>query len=75
MTTEGSGHVGKVQCTQNTCLAERGNMEDWMELSFCHFNDYRNMVEAWTRDPNITSKRVRLSVIDINQTNYTLPLM
>ena len=38
-------------------------MEDWIEFSFCHFNDYRNVVEAWTRNPDITAQRVRLSVL------------
>ena len=38
-------------------------MEDWMEFSFCHFNDYRNVVEAWTRNPDITNQRVKLPVI------------
>ena len=35
-------------------------MEDWMEFSFCHFNDFRNVVEAWTRDPKITKRQVSL---------------
>ena len=35
-------------------------MEDWMEFSFCHFNDYRNVVEAWKRDPKIINRRVGL---------------
>ena len=33
-------------------------MADWMELTFCHFNDMRSLVEAWTRDPGIIHTKV-----------------
>ena len=33
-------------------------MTEWMELTFCHFNDQRNLVEAWTKDPEIINKKV-----------------
>ena len=33
-----------------------------MEFSFCHFNDFRNVVEAWTRDPKITKQQVSLAM-------------
>ena len=36
-------------------------MTEWMELTFCHFNDQRNLVEAWTKDPEIINKKVRTS--------------
>ena len=37
------------------------NIKDWMEFSFCHFNDYRDLVQAWTRDPKIINRRVSIS--------------
>ena len=43
-------------------------MSDWMELSFCHFNDQRNLVEAWTRDPEMITKKVQRSFILIVKT-------
>ena len=32
--------------------------DKWMEFTFCHFNDYRNLIEAWIRDPNIIFQKV-----------------
>ena len=43
-------------------------MEDWKEFSFCHYNDYRNVVEAWTRDPEIIIQRVSFSLILLDGT-------
>ena len=48
-------------------------MEDWKEFSFCHYNDYRNVVEAWTRDPEIIIQRVSFLVILLDG-NLDIPL-
>ena len=32
--------------------------EDWITLSFCHFNDQCNLVEAWTRDHGVINRKV-----------------
>ena len=40
-----------------------------MEFSFCHFNDYRNVVEAWTREHDIIHRRVSLSQTTIVGSN------
>ena len=43
-------------------------MAEWMELTFCHFNDQRNLVEAWTNDPEIINKKVGTSFLLIIKT-------
>ena len=38
-------------------------MTEWMELTFCHFNDQRNLVEAWTKDPEMINVKVGTSFL------------
>ena len=33
-------------------------MADWLELTFCHFNDFRRLVEAWSEDHEVIHKKV-----------------
>ena len=45
-------------------------MTEWMELTFCHFNDQRNLVEAWRKDPEIINKKVGTSSFLICSKNW-----
>ena len=51
-------------------MSNRMMGDKWMEFTFCHFNDYRNLIEAWTRDPNIIFQKVSILLCHIALTHF-----